>query len=319
MPRRRVVPHRAGQGLGQGAGAVGRHDAVAVRDGHEGRALPARRIDGLARHAPLQAGGRVLPVPAAQAFPRHRGRQGDAVVQPVLQRHEMRRPRGARLQPGEGTELARHAERIELGEEGLDHLDRQGARGGEHRLQQRQQAGEAARAGRLIPRMEVPGRGEQGEGAHPVRPPHRRCQGQQPAHAIARQHHRPGRRRQGAFQPPGDEAGQVHPPLHIAGIAPVQQQGARALFRQPGQDRMPGHQVQHPGPVHQGGHEEQSGAGGPGRPMVQQPAGAFLPEDGMPRAVRRRRLPAIGREAADQPRVEVEEAPRHRGPQLIGA
>ena len=125
-----------------------------------------------------------------------------------------------------------------------------------------------------------------------------------------------------ALQPPGDEAGQVHPPLRRAGIAPVQQQRARALFRQPGQDRMSWHQVQHPGAVHQGWHEEQGRAGGlvlAGRRMVQQPAGAFPPEDGMLRAFRAGFVPAIGREPADQPRIEVEEAPCHRGPQLIGA
>ena len=139
------------------------------------------------RHSPARRG--IAAVPAGQALPRHRRRQRHAVVQPVLQRDEAPRPRRGRVQPGEAAVLGGDREGVEPGEDGLDGIDRQRAERRQHRLERRQQGAHGLGLGR-VGRPEVPGRRQQRQRPHPVRPALRRGQGQQPAHAVAGQHHR---------------------------------------------------------------------------------------------------------------------------------
>ena len=300
MQRGVAEPLRGRRGRG------GRHDAVALRDPHEGRPGPGGRVHHLPRDPPRQPPGLVAPVPAGQALPRHRGGQRDAVVQPVLQRDEEAGALGRRVEPREGAELLRHAEGVEHREERLDGIDRQRAGRLHERLEPRQQGGGRPGAPRGIgPGMEIPGGGEQRERPHPVRPAQRRRHREQPAHAVPGQHHRAGRGHERAFEPPGDIVGQGEAALLLPRPAPVEQQGAEALPRQPSHERARGKQVEHIGAVHQGRDKEN------GRPLpaiIQQAGSAFGPQRRRVRCLPREGVAAIGRHAGDQGAVGAQQA-----------
>ena len=115
-----------------------------------------------------------------------------------------------------------------------------------------------ARAAGLAPRpVKSQGVASRPSAAHPVRPAQRRGQRQQPAHAIADQHHGPRQRRPSARSSrPGDIVGQGEAALGLARPAPVEQQRPHPLPGEEAQHGGPGSQVQHLGAVDQGGDEQ---------------------------------------------------------------
>ena len=149
-----------------------------------------RRIDRQPGDPPCAAAGRVGAVPAGQGLARHRRGQRHAVVQPVLQRHEQAGARAVRVEAGEAAVLRGDAERVEQREQHLQ-AHRPAACRPPPSPAPAAAAGAASRGGLLrVGGVEVPGRRQQRQGAHQVRPPQRRRQRQQPAHAVAGQHHR---------------------------------------------------------------------------------------------------------------------------------
>ena len=154
-----------------------------------------------------------------------------------------------------------------------------------------------------ISRVKIPRGRQQRQGADFFRQAQRRCQSQQPTHAIPRQHHLPWHRGQSALQPPGNVVGERKAPLHLARPAPIQQIGMRAIGSEPAQHGAALHQVQNIGAVDQAGHEQHSGAFAA---IIQQPGLSLLPHRRRVGHLARIGGRAIRRDAFDQRAVGLQ-------------
>ena len=250
--------------------------------------------------------GTIFLPPTTHRFVPDRTRERRAAVDPVLQQHELAGVCAGRVHAEEAAELLDRKPRIERPEQGLQHVDRQFARGicelGQHRSR-RQQEGVTGLVG-----MEVPGSCQQGQARDPTRPARGECHGQGAAHAIAHHRRRPARplayEPQRAFET-RDIGRAVETALLFARRAPVDYIRPQTGRSHCAQQALFGRKVEHFPAVDQRRHDKHGAHLAPARrtmcrAKVEQARGAFAPHNGRIFQIALHRMAAIGQYAFGQ-------------------